>query len=106
MPVLAAAQQRHPNVNFVFVNQGENSATIDAYMHGKDLALRNVLRDPFSNLMREVGAYGLPATLFFDATGRLLDTHLGELSEASLDHKLRRFPATSSAVSTSSGNKP
>ncbi len=106
MPVLAAAQQRHPEVNFVFVNQGENTATIDAYLRGKDLVLRNVLRDPFSNVMREVGAYGLPATLFFDATGKLLDTHLGELSEASLDHKLRRFPIATSAVSPSLGKKP
>jgi thioredoxin-like negative regulator of GroEL len=35
-----------------------------------------------------LGAFGLPTTLFFDAEGKLVDSHMGELSEASLQYYL------------------
>ena len=41
--------------------------------------------------MREAGSRGLPTTLFFDAQGRLVDTHMGELTDAGLAVKLKRF---------------
>lgn len=91
MPVLADAQQRHGDIDFFFVNQGEGADTIRSYLQGKGLVLDNVLLDPFSSVMQEVGSRGLPTTLFFDASGRLVDTHMGELSQASLGDKLRRF---------------
>ncbi|GGK05869.1 thiol:disulfide interchange protein [Luteimonas terricola] len=91
MPVLAAAQERRPDVTFAFVNQGESEGDIRAYLDGDSLRLRNVLLDPFSATSQEAGARGLPATLFFDADGRLVDTHMGELSEATLTHALQRF---------------
>src|SRR3546814_14770403 len=59
--------------------------------------LSNVLLDPFSSVMQESGSRGLPTTLFFDADGRLVDTHMGELSNASLAVKLRRFGAAPSS---------
>src|SRR3546814_15481781 len=55
------------------------------------LQLSNVLLDPFSSVSQEAGSRGLPTTLFFDADGRLVDTHMGELSEATLTQKLHRF---------------
>src|SRR3546814_1959395 len=61
------------------------------------LQLSNVLLDPFSSVMQESGSRGLPTTLFFDADGRLVDTHMGELSNASLAVKLRRFGAAPSS---------
>ena len=91
MPVLANAQARRNDVTFAFVNQGESAAEIRGYLGGGELQLRNVLLDPFSAVAQEVGSRGLPTTLFFDAQGRLVDTHMGELSEASLTHKLQRF---------------
>jgi len=93
MPVLANAQLRHSDVEFAFVNQGEPAQVIDDYLAGGDLQLRNVLLDLFSSVSREAGSRGLPTTLFFDADGRLVDTHMGELSEASLAQKLRRLGA-------------
>jgi len=33
----------------------------------------------------------LPTTLFYDAEGRLVGSHLGELSRASLRHALESF---------------
>lgn len=91
MPVLAEAQARRGDVTFAFVNQGEPELVIRDYLRGGALQLRNVLLDPFSSVSQEAGSRGLPTTLFFDADGRLVDTHMGELSAASLTQKLQRF---------------
>lgn len=91
MPVLAAAQNARSDVTFVLVNQGESEAEVRAYLESEGLQLRNVLLDPFSTTLREAGSRGLPTTLYFDAEGRLVDTHLGELSEATLSRSLQRF---------------
>lgn len=90
MPVLARAQQQQGHVTFVFVNQGETAPEVKAYLAGEGLDLGNVLLDPSSSAMREAGSQGLPTTLFFDAGGRLLDTHMGELTDATLVRKLRQ----------------
>ncbi|MEX5591204.1 TlpA family protein disulfide reductase, partial [Pseudomonas urmiensis] len=36
----------------------------------------------------QVGSAALPTTLFYSPDGRLIDSHLGELSRASLTHYL------------------
>jgi len=91
MPVLAQAQRAHPEVTFVFVNQGEDAADIHRYLENGPLQLRNVMLDPFSSISQATGARGLPTTLFFDRQGRMVDTHVGELTRAGLAHKLRQF---------------
>jgi thiol-disulfide isomerase/thioredoxin len=91
MPVLAEAQARHLGLIFVFVNQGEGAPHVDRFLRGGALALRNVVLDPASSVARATGARGLPTTLFFDAQGRLADVHMGELTRASLEQKLRRL---------------
>ncbi|MDP2451500.1 MAG: TlpA disulfide reductase family protein [Polaromonas sp.] len=88
MPVLAAAQQRETGVTFVFANQSEDAATARRYLSASALNLANVVLDPGAELGRAVGSTGLPTTLFYDAGGQLADTHLGELSAASLASKL------------------
>ncbi|MCL4316544.1 MAG: TlpA family protein disulfide reductase [Gammaproteobacteria bacterium] len=93
MPVLAAAQKRETGMRFVFVNQGEDGATARRYLSTGQLDLANVLLDPDTRLGREVGSGALPTTLFYDANGRLVDTHLGELSAASLASKLNQLRA-------------
>lgn len=97
MPVLAAAQQRETGVRFIFVNQGEDGATAQRYLSAGRLDLANVLLDPTAALGREVGSGALPTTLFYDASGRLVDTHLGELSAASLTSKLSPLRASAGA---------
>lgn len=91
MPVLAKAQQRREDVTFAFVNQGEARSDVASYLETGNLELENVFLDSFSAVAQEVGSRGLPTTLFFDAGGRLIDTHIGGLSEASLASKLQRF---------------
>lgn len=99
MPVLAAAQQREAGISFVFVNQGEAAATAWRYLSAGQLDLANVLLDPGARLGREVGSGALPTTLFYDANGRLIDTHLGELSAASLASKLNLLRLSAGASS-------
>lgn len=93
MPVLAAAQQRETGISFVFANQGENAATIQRYLSASRLDLANVLFDQETRLGFVAGSGTLPLTLFYDASGRLVATHLGALSAAALAIKLNLLRA-------------
>jgi thiol-disulfide isomerase/thioredoxin len=88
MPVLGAAQQARPDVHFVFLNQGESAQQVATYLARSGLALRNVLLDGRGEAGATLGHRSLPTTLFFDASGELVDTRVGELSEASLAERL------------------
>jgi len=94
MPALGKAQQEAGDLNFVFVNQGEDSATVRAYLKAEGLPLRNVVRDPGGVLARAAGAPGLPTTLFFDANGILVDKRMGEVSSATLAEHLAVLRST------------
>jgi thiol-disulfide isomerase/thioredoxin len=84
MPLLARAQHDHPGVRFVFVNQGEDAAAVDAYLRQAGVRLDRVLLDRGGALARATQSPGLPTTLFFDAQGRLAGRRIGELSAATL----------------------
>lgn len=84
MPVLADAQRRHPDVLFVFANQGEDAATVRGYLAAERLALSNVMLDPRWTLGPAVGSSGLPTTVIYDATGRRVHAHMGQISAAAL----------------------
>ncbi|MNW06159.1 hypothetical protein D3C71_2025150 [compost metagenome] len=75
-------------MHFVFLNQGEASPEILQYLRQHAPGLRNVLRDPASDASRKFSNRGLPATLFLDAGGRLVDLRVGELSAATLAQRL------------------
>lgn len=91
MPVLENAQQEHPDIAFVFVNQGEQPETIEQFLTQYNLALDNVLTDVRATMGTTTGSHALPTTLFYDAEGRQVNAHLGELSAASLAHNLERL---------------
>jgi thiol-disulfide isomerase/thioredoxin len=95
MPALAAAQQRHPDVGFLFVNQGETPDKVRFYLAREGLALQEVLLDPASALGRAIGSGGLPTTLFLDSQGRRVDAHFGVLSAASLQTRVQGLRAAS-----------
>ena len=95
MPALQQAQAANPDVNIVFVNQGEEAATIVAFLDRQGLALSNVLVDPQSSTGAALGHSALPTTLFFDAHGRLAGTRIGELSQATLTQRLASVRAAS-----------
>jgi thiol-disulfide isomerase/thioredoxin len=105
MPVLQAAQQSNPDVAFLFVNQAESSQEVATFLTRQGLQLSNVLFDDTGELARQVGSTALPTTLFYRPDGRLLASHLGELSAASLTHALEQLgesatPASSQPRST------
>ncbi|HDS1039862.1 TPA: TlpA family protein disulfide reductase [Stenotrophomonas maltophilia] len=91
MPVLAHAQQAHADIQFVFLNQGESLDEVQSFLAAERLSLRDVLLDEPSAASTTLGVRAYPSTLFFDAQGRLQDLHLGELTQAGLEHKLRRL---------------
>jgi len=91
MPVLEEAQSRYPGVNFVFANQGEHPDTIRRFLSEQNLDLNHVLSDRQGGFGRATGSQGLPTTLFYNAEGKLVDSHMGELSRASLARGLERF---------------
>ena len=94
MPVLERAQRSNPGVAFVFANQGESAEQVNAYLKAESLVLKNMLLDPAGNVAAAANAPGLPTTLFFDATGRLVDRKMGELSPATLAERLERLLAS------------
>jgi thiol-disulfide isomerase/thioredoxin len=89
MPVLAEAQRDNPGLTILFVNQGEGPTAVNQYLASAGLNLDNLLFDSTSRLGQHVGSMALPSTLFYDAEGRQVGSHLGELSKASLAHALK-----------------
>lgn len=88
MPLLQQAQLATPDVNFVFVNQGETPETIVRYLDQQQLKLGNTLVDTRSQTGLAFGQAALPTTLFFDARGQLVGTRIGELSTATLAQRI------------------
>lgn len=91
MPVLAEAQRNEPDLAFLFVNQGEGEGIIAEFLASQHLGLDNVLLDTGGQLGQKIGSAALPTTLFYDAEGRQLSSHLGELSRASLAREIDKL---------------
>lgn len=96
MPVLQAAQLEREDVVFLFVNQAESPKTVADFLNTQGLTLNNVLFDDSGELAQRLGAMALPSTVFYSAEGRLLGSHLGELSSASLTRLLETTSTPSS----------
>ncbi|WP_155718381.1 TlpA family protein disulfide reductase, partial [Pseudomonas fluorescens] len=100
MPVLENAQRMRPDVTFLFVNQAESMQSVSTYLATQGLNLDNVLFDASGRLGQAVGSMALPTTLFYQADGRLINSHLGELSEASLARAMEPFDNTTTRKPT------
>ncbi|NIF82348.1 redoxin family protein [Comamonas sp. Tr-654] len=88
MPVLAQAQKDHPEVRFIWINQGEDAATVLRYLQSMPLPVAQVLLDPEQLAGRHWQQRSLPSTYFYDANGQLRSMRMGELSRASLAEQL------------------
>jgi thiol-disulfide isomerase/thioredoxin len=88
MPVLQRAQTEHPEINFVFLNQGESPEKVQLFLARYNLNLRNVLLDRKGQAGAQFNQAALPTTLFFDGSGRLVDQRVGELSQATMAQRL------------------
>ena len=103
MPAMALVQARRPDVNFVFVDQGESKEEVNDYLAAGRLQLKNVLLDHARVVARDFSVIGTPTTLFFDASGKLAYQHVGALSEAALTRRLEEIsgPARERAAARS-----
>ena len=107
MPVLENAQKQRPDVTFLFVNQAESMQSVSTYLATQGLNLDNVLFDASGRLGQAVGSMALPTTLFYQPDGRLINSHLGELSQASLARAMESFtPTDSTAAQPATPRKP
>lgn len=91
MPVFQRAQEQNPDIHFVFINQGESASQVKQFLAENRLSIRHVLLDSSSAAGKEFGVKGMPSSYFFDASGKLADSRLGEVSDASLLEKLQKI---------------
>lgn len=91
MPVFMQVQTDYQDIAVVMINQGETLQEITDFLALEELKLEHVLRDPVSKTMQEFGARGLPTTLFFDAEGRMVHSHMGEMTMPSLKHNIKKY---------------
>lgn len=90
MPVFEQAQSEFSDIAFVMINQGESAQQAQRFLASEQLSLTDVLLDHASQTMQSMNSRGLPTTLFFDAQGRLVDSHMGEITMPSLKDKISR----------------
>jgi thiol-disulfide isomerase/thioredoxin len=90
MPALSRAQGLHPNVSFVFVNQGESLEVVRRYLRVIPFHLDQVLVDEGNLLGKAMDSSALPMTLIYGENGRLVYSHQGLISEAVLSMQLER----------------
>lgn len=93
MPAFADAQLRHPEWRFILVNQGEDAATVQRFLREHSLNFDTVLLDPSSSFGPALGSAGLPTTVYFNSHGKMLERHMGDLSDVALEHQLRTMHA-------------
>lgn len=93
MPMLVAASHELHGVRFVFVDHGEDAATVEDYFARAKLDPQHVLLDRHGALMRDYQLPGCPATLFVTASGKVRSVHLGVLSAAALRIAVQRLTA-------------
>ncbi|MFA9461328.1 prolipoprotein diacylglyceryl transferase family protein [Thiohalorhabdus sp. Cl-TMA] len=93
MPRLADAARAREEVAFAFVNQGEARRKVADFIGRFELAPRAVFLDHERRLAAHFGAAGLPATLFYNGRGKLVASHVGEISRAALQDQLDRITA-------------
>lgn len=91
MPLLEDAQAKWPDVAIVTVNQGDSKDMVLNFVAEQGLNLNDMLLDTNSRLSNEIGSFALPTTLFFNADGMLIDTHVGEFSSARLQQAIERI---------------
>jgi thiol-disulfide isomerase/thioredoxin len=90
MPALARAQKLRPDIDFVFVNEGESLEVVRRYLRMVPFRLEHVLVDDGNLLGKAMGSSALPMTLIYGPDGRLAFSHQGLISEAVLAMQLER----------------
>ena len=91
MPVLQQAQQNHPHIQFVLLNQGEKAPVISAYLQKNQIQLPNVWLDETMQAKTVLPYQGLPSTYFLNQRGEVVAHSLGELTPDQLQQYLQQI---------------
>ncbi|WOE31546.1 MULTISPECIES: TlpA disulfide reductase family protein [unclassified Acinetobacter] len=91
MPLLQQAAQRHRDVGFIMLNQGEDAQTIQQYLQQHQFNFDYVLLDQQGEMAQQMNMFGLPSTLFFNAQGQMVARHMGELTPAMLQQYMQKI---------------
>lgn len=90
LPVLFAAAVEQSEVEILLVNQREGRELVRRYLDQAGFPTDGVLLDPTGRFGDALRVAGLPTTFAFDATGRLVDVHVGEISAPALSAMMQR----------------
>jgi thiol-disulfide isomerase/thioredoxin len=91
MPAFEKSAQQYPDIRFVMLNQQESADKVNDFLANNKLTFEHVLLDKTGKVADTFDAYGLPVTLYFDQQGSLIESHMGEVSAASLSATLQRL---------------
>ncbi len=91
MPMLADVAKKNQDVQFIFINQGENARNVEAYLEENEILLEHVLLDPQGQVADYFKSRGLPTTLFFNKQGDLVSSTFGQISKVVLENKLEQI---------------
>lgn len=91
MPALAQAEQAHPEVRFLLVNQGESEETVRTWLDREGLTMMHILFDTGMQLPHHYRTAGIPVTLFLHSDGRLAKAHMGEIAPEQISSEIARL---------------
>ncbi|MFT6268635.1 MAG: thiol-disulfide isomerase/thioredoxin [Alphaproteobacteria bacterium] len=91
MPVLEQAERRYNDVTFISLNQRESSVTVQRFLQREGFNFKHVLLDSRGEVATTKGIFSLPVTLFFDANGDLVHSHVGVISAVSLQQSIEQY---------------
>lgn len=90
LPMLADVAAKS-DIPILLANQGENRQAVADYLLASGISPRSVVLDADMGLMEAVDNGVLPTTIFVDAAGRVVSTHVGEISRAALADQLQQL---------------
>ncbi len=91
MPMLHSLATEHPEITFLFINQGEDSQSVQSYFNSIGVSPEHVLLDPRQEYSQFQGVVGYPSTYFYNAEGQQIEAAYGELSRAILNDHLEHI---------------
>lgn len=91
MPLLVEAQKRNKDIAFVFLNEDNDPDEALFFANQMKVPTDRIVGDSSNGLMRMFGARVLPTTLYYSKDGKLVATHVGGLSAATLASDLSKI---------------
>lgn len=87
MPLLENAAAAETGIDFLFINTGEDQATVAEFVREASMDPRWIFRDPAGQWAATYGG-ALPTTIFLDRNGKVVSVHSGEISRPALAVKI------------------